>query len=345
MSEVARYTFHVSSDKRSSGTSTDMTLSLKNTLCLKAVKSSFYIDVHSANIPFSFYQLSSEINTLQCVFVSNLGGTKTATISLAVGNYSTVTVLAELSTKLIAMAQITSGGYTGFTPVLNFTYSTTTAKSTYIMTGPAGASIQMNFASNTVLGTFFGLETNVTISSVLSVTSTKTCVANPVNYLLIRSGNLIQSNNREFVIESDVFSDILYRVPVGTSQNTWLQHLADTDPVQIANDKITNINLYLTTNLTYSPIDLQGVPWAISFSIIEITDTDYVSATSLLASNLPPPPEQPAQTNMTPEEVAALEKEYQDNLDKIEEYKKRLESKQLKVNVPARNVSNEVKDK
>jgi hypothetical protein len=33
---------------------------------------------------------------------------------------------------------------------------------------------------------------------------------------------------------------------------------------------------------------------------------------------------------MTKEEVAALEKEYQDNLDKIEEYKKRLESKQLK---------------
>jgi hypothetical protein len=189
----------------------------------------------------------------------------------------------------------------------------------------------MNFASNTVLGTFFGLETNVTISSVLSVTSTKTCVANPVNYLLIRSGNLIQSNNREFVIETDVFSDILYRVPVGTSQNTWLQHLADTDPVQIANDKVTSINLYLTTNLTYNPIDLQGVPWAISFSIIEITDSEYVPITSLLASNLPPPPEQNTiQANMTPEEVEKLEKEYQDNLDKIEEYKKRLESKQLK---------------
>jgi hypothetical protein len=90
-----------------------------------------------------------------------------------------------------------------------------------------------------------------------------------VNYLLIRSGNLIQSQDREFSIESDVFSDILYRIPVGTSQNTWLQHLADTDPVMIANDKITSINLYLTTNLTYTPIDLQGVNWAISFSIIE----------------------------------------------------------------------------
>lgn len=331
MSEIARYTFHVNSDKRSSGTSTDMTLCLKNTLCLKAVKSSFYIDVHSTNVPFSFYQLSSEINTLQCDFVSSNGGTKTSTISLTIGNYTTITVLAELSAKLIAMAGISTGGYNGWVPVLSFTYSTTTAKSTFILSGPAGGSIQMNFSSNTVLGSFFGLETNVLISPVLSITSTKTCVANPVNYLLIRSGNLIQSNNREFVIESDVFSDILYRVSVGTSQNTWLQHLADTNPVQIANDKITNINLYLTTNLTYNPIDLQGVPWAISFSIIEITDTEYISTTSLLASNLPPPLDQNTeQSTMTSEEIEKLEKEYQNNLDKIEEYKNRLESKQLK---------------
>ena len=40
----------------------------------------------------------------------------------------------------------------------------------------------------------------------------------------------------------------IYRVPVGTSQNTWLQHLVDTDPVMIANDPmygfIDNLNTY-----------------------------------------------------------------------------------------------------
>ena len=165
------------------------------------------------------------------------------------------------------------------------------------------------------------------ISSAISVVSTNTCVANPVNYLLIRSGNLIQSNNREYIIERDVFSDILYRVPVGTSQNTWLQHLADTDPVQIANDKITSINIYLTTNLTYTPIDLQGVNWAISFSIIEKENVVYKPLTDLLVSNLPPPAIDQPKANMSPEEVAKLEKEYNDNLTKIEEYKKRLEDK------------------
>jgi len=330
MNEIARYTFHVNSDKRSSGTSTDMTLSLKNTLTLKSINSSFYMDVHSANIPFSFYQLSSEINTLQCIFTDIFGTPKTVNVSLQVGNYTTVSVLDQLSSKLIAEAQLPGLGYTPFTPVLNFSYSTTTAKSTYIMTGPANASIQMNFSTNPVLGTFFGFTTNKFISSAISVISTNTCVANPVNYLLIRSGNLIQSNNREYIIETDVFSDILYRVPVGTSQNTWLQHLADTDPVMIANDKITSINIYLTTNLTYTPIDLQGVNWAISFSIIEKENVSFKPITDLLVSNLPPPSTDQPQANMTPEEVAKLEKEYNDNLTKIEEYKKRLEDRLLK---------------
>lgn len=188
------------------------------------------------------------------------------------------------------------------------------------MTSPANASIQMNFASNLNLGTFFGFDTNRTISSVLSVTSSKICVANPVNYLLIRSGNLQQMWNREFIVETDTFSDILYRIPVGTGQNTWLQHLADTDPVEISNNNINTINIYLTTNLTYTPIDLQGITWAISFSIIERKKPTFVSVTTKLLANLPTP-EQPQ------EDVTKLEEEYQKNLSRLERYKKRLEEK------------------
>jgi len=327
MNEVARYTFHVNSNQRSSGTNTDLILQMKNTIALKSANGKFYMDVHSANIPFSFYQLSSDINTLQCIFTDTGGHTKTVNISLAVGNYTTITVLVELATKLIAMASISSGTYVGYTPVLNFSYSQTTARSTYSMTSPANAIIQMNFSSNNALGTFFGFTTNQLISTLLTVTSTNVCVANPVNYLLIRSGNLVQSNNREYIIETDVFSDIIYRVPVGTSQNTWLQHLSNTDPIMMANNLITNVNIYLTTNLTYNPIDLQGVTWAISFSIVELEQIKYSPITDGLLANIPEPQQKPS---MSPEEIAKLEKDYQDNLDKIEEYKKRLESKTLK---------------
>jgi len=329
--EISRYTFHVSSDKRSAGTATDMTLSVANTLSLKSKTGRFQILVHAVNIPFSYYQLSSEINTLQCVF-TNGANSKTSTITLSAGNYTTVSVLSELSSKLISEAQITSGAYVGMTPVLSFTYSQTTSKSTFTMTGPANTSIQMNFASNTNLGIFFGLVANSFISPIVSVTSSKVAVANPVNYLLIRSGNLQQVYNREYIVESDVFADILYRVPVGTQQNTWIQHHSDGDPVFISNNLITSINLYLTTNLTYSPIDLQGVGWAISFSIIEVEEPVYISRNESLVNNLPtvqPTPEGEPDETPTPEEEE-LKKAYEEELAKLEVYKNKLLKRKLK---------------
>jgi hypothetical protein len=210
------------------------------------------------------------------------------------------------------------------------------------MTGPANTSIQMNFASNTNLGIFFGLSANSFISPIVSVTSSKVAVANPVNYLLIRSGNLQQIYNREYIVESDVFADILYRVPVGTQQNTWIQHHADGDPVVISNNLITSINIYLTTNLTYNPIDLQGVGWAISFSLIEVEEPEYILRNVSLANNLPtvqPTPEgEPAATptpdgepaaTPTPEEEA-LKKAYDEELAKLEVYKNKLLKRKLK---------------
>ena len=329
--EIAKYTFHVSSDKRSSGTATDMTLSLANTISLKSKTGRFSIVVHAVNIPFSYYQLSSEINTLECIFTDTTGNPKTATITLGTGNYTTVSILAELSSKLITMAQTSSGSYTGFTPTLNFTYSSTTSKSTFAMTNPANASIQMRFATNTNLGIFFGLSTNVTISTASTIVSTKVAVANPVNYLLIRSGNLQQIYNREYIVENDVFSDILYRVPVGTQQNTWIQHHADGYPVFISNNLISSINIYLTTNLTYNPIDLQGIGWAISFSIIEVEAPEFISLGQTTISNFitPTPVEPQGEPDVTPEEEA-LKKAYEDELAKLEVYKNKLLKRKLK---------------
>ena len=316
--EIARYTFHVNSEKRTSGTNTDLFLGISDSIVKKSLNSSLHIQVHNANIPFSFYQLSSDIASLSCEFTDSNGNLKTASITLTSGNYTTVSILTELSTKLIAMAQISSGLYVGFTPVLVFSYSTTTSKSTFAYTSPVNTSIKMKFASNTNLGIFFGLSADTTISSALTGTSSKVCVANPVNYLLIRCGNLKQTYNKEFIVETNAFSDIIYRVPVSTSQNTWIQQYYTSEPIQISSDIITNINLYLTTNLTYSPIDLQGLSWAISFSIIEYENTDYTSVTKNLLVNIPLPPPPPL------EDPEQLEKDFQTNLAKLKDYQAKL---------------------
>ena len=311
-------------------------MSVKDMLTLKSKHGKFQIVVHACNIPFSYYQLSNDIRNLECVFTDTSGNPKTATISLTAGNYTTVSVLSELSTQLIAMAQITSGAYTGFTPVLNFTYSTVTSKSTFAMTGPANASIQMKFATNTNLGIFFGLSTNVTISSALTVTSTKVAVANPVNYLLLRSGNLRQIQGHEYIVETDVFSDIVYRIPVGVQQNSWIQKHDDGIPIWISNNNISDINLYLSTNLTYTPIDLQGLDWACSFSIIEYHVDQYEPLGVSLSTNFVAVNKNPEGVVETPKaepvdpEIEALKKQYQDEVSKLELYKKKLENRQLK---------------
>ena len=328
MTEIARYTFHIQSNKRSGGTSTDMTINTVNTIALKSKRGRFQIVVHECTVPFSFYQMSSDISTLQCVFTDVAGNPKTANITLTNGNYTTVSILAELSSKLITMAQATSGAYTGYTPTLNFTYSTTTSKTTLAMTNTANASIQLRFATNQNLGLFFGIETNVTISTALSVTGTKVSVANPVNLLLIRSSTFQQIYNREYIVETDAFSDVLYRCPLGTGANTWIQNANEGHPIIIANDLINTMNFYLTTNLTYNPIDLQGVDWNFAFSIIELETLEYTTIHSALLTNVLPPPQAEQPPNQ--EEIDKLNKEYQDNLAKLELYKKRLEQKRLK---------------
>jgi len=202
------------------------------------------------------------------------------------------------------------------------------------MTGPANASIKMNFSTNTNLGIFFGLSADTTISSVLTQTSTKVAVANPVNYLLLRSGNLRQTQGHEYIVETDTFSDIIYRIPVGVQQNSWIQQHQDGNPIWIANNNITDINLYLTTNLTYTPIDLQGLDWACSFSIIERVIEDYEPVGAGLSTNylaIAQPEGQPttAEPAVDPE-LATLHKQYQDEMAKLETYKKKLEGRQLK---------------
>ena len=323
MSELTRYTYHMSSSQRSSGTLTDCFFNVSQVVNLKATNSLFKIVVHNAVIPFSFYQLGSDINTLSCTFV-NAGQSKTATITLTAGNYTTVSVLAELSTALTTACQTSVGLYVGFTPTFNFTYSTTTCKSTLSMTaGGTSASIVLPFQNNLNLGGFFGFSTSQTISLLLTPVSTKIAVANPVSYLLLRCGNMRQFNNREYVVEKDAFSDIVYKIPVSTQSNTWLSTYYDSDHVYIQNNLITSFNFYLTSNLTYTPIDLQGVDFSFSFSLIETILPEFTSLTTTLLSN--------KQTNnemaieQTNEQTRTeLEKQLQENLAKLDKYKQRL---------------------
>jgi len=178
-----------------------MNIQLSQIISRLAKGSHFQVVVHGVTVPFSFYQLSSDIAQLTVKVVQG-ATTYNGTITLGTGNYTTISVLAELSAKLAAFCQ---GLVSPFTPTLNFTYSTTTAKTTLSMTSPLSTTMTLYFSTNLNLGLFFGFSGNAVFSTVLPAQGDKPSVANPVNYLLLRSPSLRQLKNREWIVEKDVF--------------------------------------------------------------------------------------------------------------------------------------------
>jgi hypothetical protein len=138
-----------------------------------------------------------------------------------------------------------------------------------------------------------------------------------VNYLYLRS-SLKQFRNREWVVKTDDVSDILQRIPIGTSQGTWIQYDQPSEPVYIIDDSIDTINFYLTTNLTYEAINLQGIDWSFAFTISEVVRPKYVPITQQIVYNSFAPANDPTA------ELADLEAQKQKELERLKRYRERL---------------------
>lgn len=312
MTTIAKYIYTVNSAQRSSGTITDFNLVLSQTIQKQAKDSIFNCRVINASIPFSFYGMSEDINSIAVDFFDGTT-TKTSTITLTPANYTTNSVNAAFVAALTAECQISAGAYVGFDPQLTFSYSTSTGRTTMSMAA-VGKSITIHFSANLPFGGFFGFSTDVVLTSAATQTSTKICVANPISNLYVRSGNLTQYRNREFVVERDAYSDILYYIPIQTNSNTWIQWTDDQESVFILNDYISEINIYLTTNLNYNPINLHGLDWGLTFYIEEIIPPTF---THIARTNLTMPvPEVPPELMALRESALQEAIKYKDKLAK-----------------------------
>lgn len=129
-------------------------------------------------------------------------------------------------------------------------------------------------------------------------------------------------------MEQDVFSDILYHIPVQTNVNTYINWYGDSHPVSLVNDTISNLNFYLTTNLSYTPINLQDLAWSFRMTIEEVLQPNYesISSTAFVNQTFA---NAPIETDATTEEMAMLEAEKQDTLKRIERYKEKLKVKKM----------------
>ena len=327
--EVARYTFHVDSNKRNSGTNTDLYITLVQPLTRLSADGQFIVSISSISIPFSFYQLSAteNLNVLP-IYIKNaldpIG--RSSSITLTPGNYTPYTLISELNARLTVACQTPALSYTPFTPTFATTYNPQTGHITFSLTAPIGCEIQLLFSSSTVtglLGNFFGVgQVDIVMTTSTTPSSTKPCVLNPVNYLYLRSSLKQSTRNREWVVIKDDVSDILHRIPIGTAQGTWIQYDMPSEPIYIMDMSIESINFYLTTNLTYEAINLQQIDWSFSFSISEVSRPKYTPVTSQIAYN--------NFATMSPEErqktIDELEQRKQRELERLKRYRDKLQN-------------------
>lgn len=325
--EVMRYSFYINSSKRNSGSNTDLNLTLTQPITRLSSDGQFIATVTSITIPFSFYQLSNtdSLNVLP-VFLKNVldvSGRSTS-ITLDPGNYTAYSLITQLNTKLTTACQQTGiGGFTAFTPTFSTSYNQTTGFITFGLVSPAGCLINLLFSTSAVtqqLAGFFGVNgTNINMTTSTTPVSTRPCVLNPVNYLYLRS-SLKQFRNREWVVTSDDVSDILHRIPISTSQGTWVQYDIPSDAVYIVNDTIETINFYLTTNLTYEAMNLQGIEWSFAFTISEVSRPKYTPMSQTLAYNsFGAPSDEEKQTA-----INELEAQKAKEIERLKRYRERL---------------------
>jgi len=338
--EVMNYTFHVSSSERQSGTNTNFNINLSQIVNLLAKKGMFQIIFNSVQIPFTFYQL----NNIASLYVINSttkfvsAAAVSGQLTLTSGNYTPYTLITEIQNQIYNFCFVSGG----FKPAFGTTYDTSNGHMNFSLTAAApfpvgGGTVSITLAFNTSpninTGGFFGISTTAPTALVFSATynssgvitssvtgsSTQPCVLNPINYLLVRS-SLKQYRNREFITVPDDVSDIVYKVPITTVQSSWINFYQTSEPLYIIDNSIQSVNFYLTDNLTYTPINLQNIPWAFSFTIREVIRPDYEAINSALVGNMSRTP-----LAQTEEETRLLEEERQKQIERLALYKKKLE--------------------
>lgn len=302
---VESYNVFINSKQRVSGTVTDGNYSLYKSISLKNQANRFYFRMMDCEIPFSFKVINSTNNAI--TFTYTASAVYTYSFSVPPGNYSITSLLLVLSNAIYALTNVFQ----------NFTYSQNTGFATFAVLNTSNnysnfqftvmSSAMMACLGLTSLSMFWGTNLGLIVSG----SSTVNVNCNQSNVLYIRSSNITQQQNFESTITKSDISDILAKIQITSLFGTMINWVNNTElELIVSNKTFDNLNFYLTTNLSYDPIDLNGLNWSCSFTITEREPISYLSDT--LHSNL-----------ITDEEktLIELEKEQTDLLRQLVEYR------------------------
>lgn len=275
MSVVRRYTAYINSRQRVRGTPDEFSVQMYPPYTLTNQRHFFRVQVLNACVPFSFPQ----VNSVNGGLVIDIGGTP-YTVNITPGNYTILTLLEEVKTRVIAQAATA-----GFTITLSSSYNKTTGRVTMILTSSVPATT-VTLQAGTTVARMLGIATAQTLTLALGVTFDAHVDVNPVRSLYIRSDNLTQRENIENLLEKSVVSDVLAEIPIQTNPGTYIVMFSPGNEIRITNKVIDQIELYLSSTDDYR---LQGLDldWTCLLEIVEYAPETFEM--DPLASALAPP--------------------------------------------------------
>ena len=275
---------------------------LKTPIVLQSKEHYFTCRLLTACIPYSFKQLDAF--NVSGTYTHNLVTTPIS-VNIPSGNYSILTLLQEFNDRL---ANISYPHAVSF----KFTYDATNGFASLSVI--SNQSYTFNFNYNgfwKALG--FVSSSVLTISNSIVLTSARHVNVHPTNRIYIRSDSLTQpQGSYEWILEESVDSDIIANIPIEGSPNSWILYDSASSPtIQLTNETINQITLYLSSNVHYE-LSLGNLDWTCSLEITERVVPKYQAPT--FQSMVVAPSVEPAVAPEIQQELAQIKAELENDI-------------------------------
>jgi hypothetical protein len=271
MSIIEEYHLFMNSSQRVSGVNTNCNFSLYQPIRLKNPSNNFFVRIGSAEIPFTFNPINSTTNKITFRYVRN-GVISSFFITIPQGSYNPTTFLSALQTQIAFQTVFTIFNFTynsiqGF---LSLTCKANDGVQTTLQITDCSDIVKSFLGINTLPSDVFGYEP---LSQYVYLNSVKNVLFNPINSIYIRSENIRQSQNYESLVVKKDISDVLAKVQISVQPNNFIVWSNQTDlNVKVSNKYFDIINIYLTNNLSYDDLNLNGLDFSFRMTISEVGD-------------------------------------------------------------------------
>jgi len=275
MTTVATYNLFLNSQHRTTGTSSDYTLSLFKPIILTSPNNYFTLRIGSVEIPYAFPLITNENNSINFSFTITGASPVNSFFVIDNGNYNILSLLDQIANKLQAKIYDLTSNLIKF----NFTYDRTTGKATFAFGETGAVFLSATIQNNSpVFMTCIGMTNAFTFTYTDPTTSSPATSTQNVNVsqntaIYIRSDALAQTTNYENIVGKSNISNILGKVQLNTTPQSYILWVNPNDlEIEINNRVIDTIDIYLGTSTSYS-LDLGNLNWSMRMTIHEKTRT------------------------------------------------------------------------